>query len=94
MSKIISVVNLNMVFQCDNRKFFTGGGFTGVRKMYFMESKTEKCHLGYDTPDLYIKPSLYMCRRVQGSQIRNKEAIWLYAELFLGHHDGSCHGLW
>ena len=25
---------------------------------------------------------------------RNKEAIWLYAELFLGHHDGSCHGLW
>ena len=24
----------------------------------------------------------------------NKEAIWLYAELFLGHHDGSCHGLW
>ena len=26
--------------------------------------------------------------------IKNKEAIWLYAELFLGHHDGSCHGLW
>ena len=26
--------------------------------------------------------------------ISNKEAIWLYAELFLGHHDGSCHGLW
>ena len=26
--------------------------------------------------------------------INNKEAIWLYAELFLGHHDGSCHGLW
>ena len=26
--------------------------------------------------------------------LRNKEAIWLYAELFLGHHDGSCHGLW
>ena len=25
---------------------------------------------------------------------KNKEAIWLYAELFLGHHDGSCHGLW
>ena len=24
----------------------------------------------------------------------NKEAIWLYAELFLGHHDGSCPGLW
>ena len=24
----------------------------------------------------------------------NKEAIWLYAELFLGHHDSSCHGLW
>ena len=28
------------------------------------------------------------------SVIHNKEAIWLYAELFLGHHDGSCHGLW
>ena len=28
------------------------------------------------------------------SNIVNKEAIWLYAELFLGHHDGSCHGLW
>ena len=28
------------------------------------------------------------------SFIHNKEAIWLYAELFLGHHDGSCHGLW
>ena len=27
-------------------------------------------------------------------KIKNKEAIWLYAELFLGHHDGSCHGLW
>ena len=27
-------------------------------------------------------------------KIVNKEAIWLYAELFLGHHDGSCHGLW
>ena len=26
--------------------------------------------------------------------MNNKEAIWLYAELFLGHHDGSCHGLW
>ena len=24
----------------------------------------------------------------------NKEAIWLYAELFWGHHDGSCHALW
>ena len=24
--------------------------------------------------------------------IDNKEAIWLYAELFLGHHGGSCHG--
>ena len=24
----------------------------------------------------------------------NKEAIWLYAELFLGYHDGSCYGLW
>ena len=24
--------------------------------------------------------------------ISNKEAIWLYAELFLGHHGGSCHG--
>ena len=28
------------------------------------------------------------------SVIHNKEAIWLYAELFLGHHDSSCHGLW
>ena len=27
-------------------------------------------------------------------QNSNKEAIWFYAELFLGHHDGSCHGLW
>ena len=26
--------------------------------------------------------------------IPSKEAIWLDAELFLGHHDGSCHGLW
>ena len=25
-------------------------------------------------------------------KIKNKEAIWLYAELFLGHHGGSCHG--
>ena len=30
----------------------------------------------------------------QKAKRRNKEAIWLYAELFLGHHDGSCHGLW
>ena len=29
-----------------------------------------------------------------GEEYINKEAIWLYAELFLGHHDGSCHGLW
>ena len=29
-----------------------------------------------------------------GQNSKNKEAIWLYAELFLGHHDGSCHGLW
>ena len=28
------------------------------------------------------------------SVIYNKEAIWLHAELFLGHHDASCHGLW
>ena len=28
------------------------------------------------------------------ARLDNKEAIWLYAELFLGHHDGSCHGLW
>ena len=28
------------------------------------------------------------------SVIYNKEAIWLDAELFLGHHDASCHGLW
>ena len=26
------------------------------------------------------------------SEIINKEAIWPYAELFLGHHGGSCHG--
>ena len=31
---------------------------------------------------------------VGSCQITNKEAIWLYAELFLGHHDGSCYGLW
>ena len=31
---------------------------------------------------------------VGSGHITNKEAIWLYAELFLGHHDGSCHGLW
>ena len=24
----------------------------------------------------------------------NKEAIWLYAELFLAHRGGSHHGLW
>ena len=24
----------------------------------------------------------------------NKEAIWLYTELFWGHHDSLCHGLW
>ena len=24
----------------------------------------------------------------------NKEATWLYAELFSGHRCGSCHGLW
>ena len=33
--------------------------------------------------------------RISHSKVtNNKEAIWLYAELFLGHHDGSCHGLW
>ena len=31
--------------------------------------------------------------QVSHVQLPNKEAIWLYAELFLGHHDGSCHGL-
>ena len=33
-------------------------------------------------------------KRLLSEQKANKEAIWLYAELFLGHHDGSCHGLW
>ena len=33
-------------------------------------------------------------KKTPNSQPNNKEAIWLYAELFLGHHDGSCHGLW
>ena len=34
------------------------------------------------------------CKMTQSKLQINKEAIWLYAELFLGHHDGSCHGLW
>ena len=33
-------------------------------------------------------------KTIKPDYIINKEAIWLYAELFLGHHDGSCHGLW
>ena len=38
--------------------------------------------------------SLEGMTRDNAKMINNKEAIWLYAELFLGHHDGSCHGLW
>ena len=38
--------------------------------------------------------NLYNVSDTNFDQKFNKEAIWLYAELFLGHHDGSCHGLW
>ena len=41
-----------------------------------------------------INPIFNECDSQISQQNTNKEAIWLYAELFLGHHDGSCHGLW
>ena len=46
----------------------------------------------------YNKKQIFMipvCKRKEATLIPiiNKEAIWLYAELFLGHHGGLCHGL-
>ena len=54
------------------------------------EEITEDIWMLYGRPDSELngKPLL----KWKGKS--NKEAIWLYAELFLGHHDGSCHGLW
>ena len=45
-----------------------------------------------DRPDLSSKLEESECMTLEIKM--NKEAIWLHAELFLGHHDGSCHGLW
>ena len=49
-------------------------------------------HLKYNCPKLKEKEARMAGHRDYNKS--NKEAIWLYAELFLGHHDGSCHGLW
>ena len=47
-----------------------------------------------DRAKMYRDMEMEWCT-LQALELRdNKEAIWLYAELFLGHHDGSCHGLW
>ena len=48
------------------------------------EEKNQYIRMYYENEGILLNKEL----------IKNKEAILLYAELFLGHHDGSCHGLW
>ena len=75
----------------------TGNFFIGGSQEHFFGSKTWKCHLEKDTPDLHIKSSLYVCWRVQGSQIFKQNwiilicsrvivilLIWVYVALGCG----------
>ena len=56
------------------------------RKIFIQGLTWVNCFLGLKV--------ITLCEVNQLELFLNKEAIWLYAELFLGHHDGSCHGLW
>ena len=51
--------------------------------MYFFWAQNIKYHLGWDTPDLHIKPSLYVRRRIQVLQIFNRNSIILICLPFI-----------
>ena len=52
-------------------------GSSGGSQEHFFGSKTEKVPFGIGHPQLHIKSSLYVCRRVQGSQIFKQNWIIL-----------------
>ena len=63
-------------------KFFNYG-VTGRKNMYFFGFQILKWHLGWDTLHLHIKPSLYVCRRVQGSQTFKQNSVILIYSCFI-----------
>ena len=70
-SKILLGLNLNMVYWDpvqNPRKFFIGGA-QERKRCTFLGPKHKSTIWDRDTPHLHIKPNLYVCRRVQGSQI-------------------------
>ena len=46
-----------------------------MKNVYFFGLETYKYHLGWDTPHLHIKSSLYVWRMAHGSQIFNRNSI-------------------
>ena len=56
----------------------TGKFFIEGSQEHFFGSKTQKVPFGIGHPHLHIKSSLYVCRRVQGSQIFKQNWIILF----------------
>ena len=99
-SKILSGLNLNGSngIQCKNRKNF----YWRVTGALFQVNNI-KVPFGITHPQLHIKPSLYMCKRLQGFQIFKQNwiisihlrvivilLIWVSSALGVGQVDGEC----
>ena len=69
-SNIVSIVNLNMVYQIPVWKLekFYLGDHRSKRHVLF-GSKSKKYYLWWDTLHVHTKPNLYKCKKVQRSQI-------------------------
>ena len=90
---IMSIVNLNMVYQIPIwklEKFYLGAHRS--KKHVLFGPKCIKCYLWWDTPHLHTKPNLLQCRKVQRSEIIKQNwiisicssFIAFLAELFRG----------
>ena len=98
-SKIISVVNLNMVYQIPVWKhdnFYLRDHRS--KKRTFLGIKVKKCYLWLDNPHLHTKPNLNKCRKVQRSQIfKHNRSILIrsgfiaYLVIANGHLHGGIH---
>ena len=85
-SKIISVVNLNMVYQIPVWKpetFYMGTHRSKIHVLFW--SKSKKCYFLWDNPHLHTKPNLNKCRKVQRSQIFKQNWIILICSSFIAY---------
>ena len=95
-SKIISVINLNMVYQIaawKHENFYLGAHRSKKHVLFW--PKSTKCYLWWDSPPLWTKPNLNKCRNMQRSQIFKQKWIILIRSSFIAYlviANGCLHG--